>query len=254
LTDGTTTCVKCLNINVPYTSATCNYCKITASCDKVEDNNTGFAILTYTDNETGETQTTRINNCESIVISHDITPVSYTISGPITLTSDCAGLIESFENVNSNLACYALVLTGDETKAGGVSPWMTGQMFITGYKVNGVSYATLNPNVSRIGALGEIQFEDLRASILSNNLVSDFFIDITTNSHFNDGQNGGLGSICFKTTAAIGDTMTVTIRSVLHDIRDPYIELKVQPISYYAPATFQGMCTCTVETTPPFQP
>ena len=252
LTDGTTTCIKCLNINVPYTSATCNFCKITASCDKIKENNTGFVILTYIDNETGDSQTTRINNCEFLVIPQDITPVSYTASGPITLTSDCSGLIESFQAVNSNLACYALVLTADEKPdtGGWQSPWMQGQMFITGYKINGVLYTTLGPNTPRVGANGGVQFDDLKNSILSNNLVSDLFIDITTALHENSTADGGLGSICFKTTAAIGDTMTITIRSVLASVKDPHIELKVQPISYYAPIPFAGLCECSVDTTP----
>lgn len=248
LTDGTTTCIKCLNINVPYTSATCNYCKITASCDKVKANNTGFVILTYIDNETGDSQTTRINNCESIVIPHDITPVSYTASGPITLTSDCAGLIESFQAVNSDLACYALVLTADENK-GGDSPWMEGQMYITGYKINGISYSTNNPDTPRIGAAGEVQFNDLKTSIQNNSLVSDLFLEITTAINYNNTAEGGLGSICFKTTAAIGDTMTVTVKSTVKTTKNVYIELNVHPISYYNP-TFAGLCPCSVDATP----
>jgi hypothetical protein len=254
LTDGTTSCIKCLNINVPYVSATCDYCKITASCDKVAANNTGFVILTYIDNETEDSQTTRINNCESIVIPHDITPVSYTASGPITLTSDCAGLIEAFQAVNSDLACYALVLTADQGQAGSDAPWMEGQVYVTGYKINGISYSTDNPNTAVVGANGEVYFGDLKTSIQNNSLVSSLFIQITTNVKDNDTYDGGLGSICFKTTTAIGDTMTVTVKSVLGSVKDPHIELKVQPISYYAPIPFAGLCECSVEPTPPFQP
>jgi len=250
LTDGTTTCIKCLNINVPYTSATCAFCKITASCDKIKENNTGFVILTYIDNETGDSQTTRINNCEFLVIPKDITPVSYTASGPITLTSDCSGLIESFQAVNSNLACYALVVTGDQTFSTLDGPWMSGQMFITGYKINGISYTTNDPNTSRIGHDGEVQFGDLRSSILANNLVSDFFLDITVGSHTQNNADGGLGSICFTTTPAVGDTMTVTIKSVLSNVKPVDIELNVHPISYYYPVPFAGMCACSLVPAP----
>jgi hypothetical protein len=250
LTDGTTTCIKCLNINVPYTSANCNFCKITASCDSVvANNNTGFVILTYIDNQTGDSQTTRINNCESIVIPHDITPVSYTTSGTITLTSDCSGLIESFQAVNSDLACYALVLTADQGQHGNHAPWMEGQVYVTHYKINGISYPTDNQNTPVVGANGEVYFTDLKTSIQYNSLVSSLFIQITTNVADNDTNDGGLGSICFKTTAAIGDTMTVTVKSVLNPIKPVDIELNVHPISYYEP-TFAGLCPCSVDTTP----
>ena len=120
LTDGTTTCIKCLNIYVPYVLASCDFCKIDASCNSAD--NTGYAILSYIDNSTKLTQTTTIHNCESIIISQDITPVGYALSGQITITSkECPSLISAFEAVQENIVCFAFPIAASYTDQGGGS-------------------------------------------------------------------------------------------------------------------------------------
>jgi hypothetical protein len=181
---------------------------------------------------------------ESYVLPSGASIIGVSDAGLLASDNNCANL-DSLEE----FACYALVLTADER--GGLSgdgPWMEGQGYINSYTIGGVNYLTDNPNTAVIGAAGEYFFGGLRTSILNNTQVSGLFLDITLNEIDDNAAEGGLGSICFKTLPSVGDNMTVTVKSVLKTIKDPFIELKVQPIDYYGGSgSFAGMCSCTVE-------
>lgn len=187
-------------------------------------------------------QSITLQTGQSFVLPPGATIIGVSDVALLTSENDCA----NFDNLEQ-YACYALVLTADERGGlDGDGPWQEGQGYIHSYTIGGVEYPTDNPNLNVIGAAGEYQFGDLAASIQNNTQISGLFLDITVGFFTSNAAEGGIGSICFKTLPSIGDNMTVTIKSVLQNIKDPLIELNVQPIDFYGDS-FQGMCECTTD-------
>ena len=189
-------------------------------------------------------QSITLQTGQSFVLPPGATIIGVSDVALLTSENDCA----NFDNLEE-YACYALVLTADQGQDTPIrAPWMEGQGYVHSYTIGGVEYLTDNPNTARIGADGEYQFNDLKTSIENNTQVSGLFFGITVATHTNDAYDGGIGSICFKTLPSVGDSMTVTVKSVLGTVYDPFIELKVQPIDFYGGSTaFSGMCECITD-------